>query len=781
MKSESPVSIPGFFRRAFIYIFLGTFVLVSLIYIFSEFKQFERSRNERIQNLFAQEKELLRYRVANEIDYLNYRRETKEEFLNEELAFAVESAHLIAKKIWADNHNKVSDRVLREMILSALSEFRAPGKRGKIFINTLDGKSVMSPQSDMQKGTDLRELNDSLGNLVVHRELELLKVYDSGFLEYPDDNHKVQKIAYITRFEEMGWYLGHKIYPEDFVKELQEELVYKIVHQWDGSGDVLFINQFDGTPIVMDGLPYRGDFNFLTNGNEEKRRIFEKEIHVAQEGNKDHFFQCTWDNTIQGTRENIMVYVRSIPEWNWIVGGVFNVDNVLRDVSKQEDLLQAEFRRTFGFSMLFLAVAFLLMFLLIVYYFRNFQEDIRRFVDYFQDPGGGYIEENKLHYPETKTLATSANSLRWARYQIEKDLLSNQKALQNIFDEAPVAMVVVAENCSVQKVNEAFERMFGFPSEILMHNPLYKFIYGNDSQKISCSGDHEVIHHKETFCYRADGSELLVEVTTTSIKDSNSQSNALYIYRDVTDERSREAFLRSAVQKAEDADRLKSAFLANMSHEIRTPMNAIMGFSELLAEDDLSKEEQATYINYIRNNGETLLLLINDIIDFSKIEAGQLKVNKKPFLVNKGMEDLVKIFSRKNGNKLQVDFQTHLADDFMLNADLVRVRQVLTNLLSNAFKFTTQGTIHVTFYKENGSVYFSVKDSGIGVKTEDLDLIFERFRQVETTYQRNYGGAGLGLSISKGLIKLMGGEIGVQSVFGQGSNFYFSIPVANPN
>ncbi len=240
-----------------------------------------------------------------------------------------------------------------------------------------------------------------------------------------------------------------------------------------------------------------------------------------------------------------------------------------------------------------------------------------------------------------------------------------------------------------------------------------------------------------------------------------------------------EARLIEEQQKAQESDRLKSAFLANMSHEIRTPMNAIIGFSDLLQDDEQDEQDKKTFVKLIRKNGEILLNLINDIIDISKIEANLLTIRKRPVKLNKFLSDLgnhyTDTLSTMKGKNIEFSIESNLPDQTIIQTDEVRLRQILDNLIGNAFKFTASGWVKVEANLQADKVLFSVADTGIGIPKAEQVTIFERFMQAEQNQKTNFGGTGLGLAISKNLIELLGGTIHVESEPGKGSTFYFSI------
>ncbi|MBN1990455.1 MAG: response regulator [Bacteroidales bacterium] len=342
-------------------------------------------------------------------------------------------------------------------------------------------------------------------------------------------------------------------------------------------------------------------------------------------------------------------------------------------------------------------------------------------------------------YPKGKTLSA---------YVINtgKPLLVNQEQIQALYQEGKIDLV-------------------GTPSMQWMGVPLII-----DGEVFGVIGTQS---YASAEAYNKDDLMLLEFISTqvsTSIKRKENEFS-----------------LRFAKEKAEEADRLKSAFLANMSHEIRTPMNAIIGFSELIARKTIPQEKKDLYANYITNSSKTLLNLIDDIIDIAKIEAGQLKITKSNTHVNTMLYELHEFFQAEKvkHKKEHIKFIKHEAianDEFGILCDPFRLRQILINLLNNALKFTSDGRIEYGYMvPNNATILFYVRDTGIGLSQEKINVIFERFRQGDETITKQYGGTGLGLAISKKLVELMGGRIWVESEPEKGSTFFFILPLIIPN
>jgi PAS domain S-box-containing protein len=335
----------------------------------------------------------------------------------------------------------------------------------------------------------------------------------------------------------------------------------------------------------------------------------------------------------------------------------------------------------------------------------------------------------------------------------------------------------------ITDVNKQMEALTGCTRDELIGAPFKS--YFTDPARAEAGiklvlSQKKVTDYELTACAR-DGKQTVVSYNATTFYDRGRTLQGVFASaRDVTERKRFEAELQAAKAVAESASKTKSDFLASMSHEIRTPMNAIIGIAHLLAQTPLSPV-QDKYVQIFRRAGDNLLHLVNDILDLSKVEAAQLDLERTPFALGELLgivQEMVAV--RAQEKKLSLVFHVAPGVPSHLVGDPARLRQVLINLLGNAVKFTEAGEVSLRVGLDTdstvpGGLLFTVTDTGIGIPAEKLQAVFERFTQADSSTTRSYGGTGLGLTISKSLVEVMGGRIWVESVLGKGSVFSFGL------
>ncbi|MDD4746656.1 MAG: PAS domain S-box protein [Salinivirgaceae bacterium] len=370
------------------------------------------------------------------------------------------------------------------------------------------------------------------------------------------------------------------------------------------------------------------------------------------------------------------------------------------------------------------------------------------------------------------------STLRDAKFKAQ----TNEKQVRGLVDMSPIGILNVAPDGVIFDLNDAAVKILGSPSkEMTMSLNLYKV---RQLEEVGFLSDFsrcvkEKIVVKNGMQYRSVwGKDAFTRYYLVPIMVDDELSSILINIEDVTEIEEARQKLINLKEKAEESDRLKSAFLANMSHEIRTPMNGIIGFAELMNEASVSDQEKRQYLKIITNNAYHLLDLINDIIDISKIEAGQTNVNINETNLNLILTDvfmLLQPISEKKG--LDFSYSTRLSDsNSFAVTDFVKVKQILFNLVNNSLKFTENGSVQFGYEIESDYIKFYVKDTGCGIPEKSRSVVFDRFLQLDNQPKESRTGTGLGLAISKAYVELLGGEIGLTSEVGKGTQFIFTIP-----
>jgi PAS domain S-box-containing protein len=361
---------------------------------------------------------------------------------------------------------------------------------------------------------------------------------------------------------------------------------------------------------------------------------------------------------------------------------------------------------------------------------------------------------------------------------------------RTVFENANDCMVLLNNN-TIFDINNKGCQMFGYTRDDLIGSAI------NDISSNSEEIENGNNYNREDFLSKAlkgypqsfdwihqkkDGSKFFAEISLTKL-DGSDEYNVLAIIRDVNKRKEYEKELIEATKKANHANKLKSMSLASMSHELRTPLNSIIGFSDLLLDEDTTDNERAQFTQLIQSAGRSLMQLIGDIIDISKIEAGEVTIQKAEFNVNSFLQEIFLAFNheKENREKSNIELKLILSDqinDLKIETDAHRLRQVFSNLLTNSLKFVEEGYIEFGYSSVSpNNIQFFVKDTGVGINADKKDIIFDQYGQDKDSYGWNKEGTGLGLAISKSFVELLGGDIWVDSELNEGSTFYFTIPL----
>ncbi len=374
------------------------------------------------------------------------------------------------------------------------------------------------------------------------------------------------------------------------------------------------------------------------------------------------------------------------------------------------------------------------------------------------------------------------------RKAVENILHESEKRFRTMFELSPAGIILIDEKGTIIEVNSSFCVTLGYSRDELISKNIRLFTSPDRENDLKRDIEDilagKTLKHEVTN-FKKDGTACDIALYETMIILPDGKPGILSVSNDITDRNKSQKELILSKEKAEESDRLKSSFLANMSHELRTPLNAIVGFSSLMA-DTSDNAETISNSKIILESGQHLLRLVEDILDTSMIEIGQFKINYEKAGVHSILSEVKNILigerlkEDKNDIKIILELDQEISEPFIFT-DARKVKQVLINLLKNSLKFTDEGYIEFGYSEivKAGINYirFFVKDTGIGIDEKYHEIIFNIFRQIDDTHTRRYGGTGIGLSVAKKIVELLGGEIWVESEPGKGSVFYFTIPV----
>ena len=372
--------------------------------------------------------------------------------------------------------------------------------------------------------------------------------------------------------------------------------------------------------------------------------------------------------------------------------------------------------------------------------------------------------------------------------------LNNEKTIKQLEHEKTLILnsideqVVFMDNeYRIVWANDAFKKASKKPFNEVLGKKCYEMYFNLNHPCEHCNYEKcQITNRTESMEYYNEKSGQYFMAKTHPVYDQEHRPiGFVEILSNITDKKNNEKELIAAKERAEQSDYLKSTFLANMSHEIRTPMNAIIGFSELLEDNTLTNDEKQTYVGIIQSNGQQLLKLISDILIFSQIESGHIEMQYSNFIVTDFLDGIYRQFksdTQKHNGQIDVELEVKgIPQNFMIDSDTVRLKQVVYNLLTNAIKFTEKGSVTLGAHIKEDHLIISVRDTGIGIPKEQHADIFKRFSQVENNKVRKAAGSGLGLTIAQDLISQLGGEISLDSTLNIGSTFYVSHPIKKIN
>ena len=427
--------ISTYLSRTLIIITVAITVMIGGIMIIQQTLYFNKLNKQKSAEYLENQKTYIKEIVTNEIEYIRFQNEYFKTNTNNKIKQNVYQAHNTAEAIYNKYIGKKSEAEIKELIISTVSSLRFEMDYEQVFISTLDGIGIFYPRKPEFAGKDMRQFKDSNGLSVIQNELNLLNTADEGFLYYDLSNNSKneitpqQKITFVKKFGHFNWYFGSKQYMADFFPKFKDEVAQKISSVRFKHGGYVFMNNADGTPIVMDGSIYKGDMNMLTDTENPRHPVFLQQLKTSAENAEGGFFYYKWNKINEITPSDKCSYVRMFKEYNWIIGAGFYLDEIDQSIKEQQEILHKDQRHSI---LLILIIFFILLFfeILIIYHFnKRYRSDFERFFNFFFSLQTNFsqLDTAELNFDEFKRAGQAANEMVVSRKEIEAKLIEEQK------------------------------------------------------------------------------------------------------------------------------------------------------------------------------------------------------------------------------------------------------------------------------------------------------------------------------------------------------------------
>ena len=775
-KKRSLIRIIYFYPVIFFLIGLG---VVTAYYTWLQIYKY-KNQVEKLKTEFPEkQRSELKSRILLLKDYIYWVKSHPEDYIIQQLNNRMKSSETLVSAFESSMNYTIG--ALPDALINSLDEINKISVNKIIILNKK--QEVLFPAIPLRQTKGTNTTNTLKGSY----KLEDFESVESVVKQSYREKLPAKLYLLLKSVGNDGMKIGITFHPDESNSILQDVVMDSLSKVKYSNNEYIIVNTYSGLALLSRGSRQIPPININKSPESNWKDIFTKELEFAKtrEGGYLTYF---WRNQPGVDRSEKTSYFSGINDWEWIIGTGFftsDIDPIINQLNAElwKDIVNNLIR-----FFIFLVILNVLAYLTMRFFAIKAKANILLFLHFFKRAAQGMqiIDSSKLAFTEFDTLAQAANQMIHERERIKAILSAEKSRLRYMIDAIPDLIFFKDINSKFLGCNKAFEKYINKKSEDIIGLSEYDLFKKQDASGFLTS-DKQIIQSLEperttNWIEYSNGHRFLFYTLKTPYFDSdNNLLGIIGISRDITEMEETQQRLILAKEKAEESDRLKTAFLANMSHEIRTPMNAIIGFSDLLSEEDITQEDKDDFISKIKIAGRSLMTLINDIIDIAKIEAGQLKVSESACDINQMLNDLLGTFTElKNvSGKKGINLNLILPEDkeqLVALTDPIRLQQIFSNLLSNALKFTEFGSIEFGYTSQNGTLSFFVKDSGIGILRSKQKLLFQRFSQLDASTTRKYGGTGLGLAISKNLVDLLGGSISMESNPGKGSMFYFTIP-----
>lgn len=784
-------SISNVFFVSLLTVSLLLIVILGFFWIQQEKQRFARESKQIQEDFFKIQEKTLQHETQSLINFIENERQQTRDLLKKDISTRVFEAHSIATNLYQNYKNKLPDNEIKNLIINALRSVRFNNGKGFFYINNLNGIVLMDPERPNWEGDNILKLKDVYGTPIIQNEIETALNLGEGYTNYSwqkEDEQKIHpKISFVKIFKPFNWYIGCTQYVDNYKIEIQKKILDKITELRFEDNFTISVFNFDGVCLAHTSPELVGqNLWYLEDSN--KTKVVQE--YITRGTDTEGGFIRYLDPFVKNGEKPLpkLMFAKAYKDWQWVIGSGLHINELNNSIEQQKSELQSNVNSYILKATIILFLVSIFIFILTRFVVKITESGLNVFTQFFEDAASEstLIDTSILHFKEFKSLGKLANQMIQKRNEAEHQLNVETAYFEQLFENSPEAIAITDTESKGIKINRQFTNLFGYSKDdikgVVIDSLLADSSKKEEARKLNTITAKGKLVEIETRRNKKDGTSIDVSIMGNPIVVEEEVIAIFGIYRDITQRKEYEKHLTEAKNKAEESDKLKSAFLANMSHEIRTPMNHILGFTDIMTSQIIEEHDRQEYAALIKQSGSNLLQLINDIIDLSKIESKQIKLNLNHVSVNHILSSLYeKFYSLKNSNNkshLILKIQKALNDeDSLIYTDARRLEQLLSNLIENAIKFTNDGSVDFGYHlTDANTIQFYVKDTGIGIPENCIQSIFESFRQIDGSDTRQFGGTGLGLTISQRLTEILGGNINVESEEGKGTCFYVTLP-----
>ncbi len=801
-------------------------------WIYEVYRNFEAQTAELEQEVLRSRRSLMTWQVGEIVNYIEFMRQMQEGEVRKLLRQRVLEATSLARSILEEQDAGLGVDAVEELVLSRLASIRFDNGRGYYFATRgKDGEELLAAGPEVT-GRDLVRLPAVATETLVRGMIGILGENEEAFYIYegpvrPGSEQTKKKLCFVQYFKPLEMYIGTSVFLEELEKEVQKNVLQRIYKLRYDKDRYIYVFRYDGTTLYHKRTHNIGrNILLLRDADDIPIHDTMRAVCLAKGSG---YFSYQWVHPETNAVLPKIAYARAYPDWQWIIATDMYVDDIEKVLADKHAALKGQVNRNLRHILLLFTVAMVIVLGATHYLSRRLSREFRVFSNFFEKSARTYhvVDHQDLRLDEFRVLAHGANAMVEARREADLALYQEKERLAVTLRSIGDAVVTTDKDGRIDMFNRSAEFLTGWTAgeakgRLFTEVVLLDTAATNSQPKdmvVHLQTPEERVEDLEAALACKNGERRIVNLSRSPIREQGGEVvGTVAVFRDITEKRRFQERLEELVEQRtrdlakkaadlEDAnvrltelDRLKTAFLSSVSHELRTPLTSIMGFAKLIRKNfnkifvhlaqGNAKAEQLTD-NIVQNldiicvESERLTRLINDVLDLSKIESGRARwadaSHSVASLIAQAVAAVEGRIVEREKLRLGIDLHGLPPETDKVFVDRDRIIQVLLNLLDNACKHTLEGEILVKARgSEPGWVEIEVSDTGIGIPRREQELIFDTFYQAHhgDTLTDRPSGTGLGLAISQQIVGHYGGRMWVESEPGQGSRFFFELPVA---